>query len=195
MKPNLMIAYDANNVLRDSGERGVYGRKLIAKMATRHVDVFQAMLFSLGVERTYRHYFTSFANVSTFLPRGLSRLLPQLWVRRKANRLLHFQHAMLFHGLNDELPYALKPNVRTVVTCHGLNNHQPTSYLDKLLWKHRVSYALRVADVVVAVNEEVRREIVASGVNEVKVVVIGNSMEMTDLMAEQYFTLYQTLLK
>ena len=58
-----------------------------------------------------------------------------------------------------------------------------------------MEYSLRVADVVVAVSEDVKRQIVETGVPEQKVVVIGtgNPYELTDQIVEQYFELYRKL--
>ena len=58
-------------------------------------------------------------------------------------------------------------------------------------------YAFRASDVIVAVSEEVRRQLVEAGVSEQKIVVIGvpgNPYCMTDEMMAQYYSLYCTLL-
>ena len=63
------------------------------------------------------------------------------------------------------------------------------------MWKSRMRYSFRASDVIVAVSDEVKRQLVEAGVNGNKVIVIGtgNPYELTDQMVEQYFELYKKL--
>lgn len=192
----MLIGYDANNVLRTGGELGDWGRSLIDGLAGRHVSDFRALLFSTRIKSAYRNRYTSFANVSTFVPDGMAKLMPSSWMRFRLNPILKGEKVKVFHGLNDELPYGIGRDVKTVVTCHGLDKHYKTSLVDSLFWRSRMRYAFRASDVVVAVSEEVRRQLVEAGVNEQKIVVIGHSSapyRITEEMVAQYFSLYRTL--
>ena len=195
MRKSVLVAYDANNVFRNRGELGQYGRELISKMASRHASNYRALLFCTRIKSAFRRFFTSDANVSTISPNGWGRVFPSLWLRSKMGLFLRLEKVQLFHGLNDELPPDIRFDVRTVVTCFGLEGHHATSLGDRIAWRRRMQYALQTADVVVAVSEQVRRDIIATGINEAKVVVIGNGTDVTDTMVEQYYTLYETLVK
>ena len=190
----MLVGYDANNVMRNSAELGDFCRALVEKLAQRHVSDYRALLFSTRIKSAYRTYFTSFANVSTFVPSGSATLMPSAWMRYSLGPSLQLEKVKVFHGLNEELPYRIGLNVRTIVTFYGME-HNKTSLLDSLVWKRRMEYSLRVADVVVAVSEDVKRQILETGVPEQKVVVIGtgNPYELTDQMVEQYFDLYRKL--
>ena len=190
----MLVGYDANNVMRNSAELGEFCRALVEKLAQRHVSEYRALLFSTRIKSAYRTYYTSFANVSTFIPTGFSRLMPSAWMRYRLDPWLQFEKVKVFHGLNEELPYRLGHNVRTIVTFYGME-HNKTSLLDSMVWKKRLKYSLQVADVIVAVSEEVKRQILETGIPEQKVVVIGtgNPYELTDQMVEQYFELYRKL--
>ena len=121
--------------------------------------------------------------------------MPSMWLRYSLNPWLQFEKVKVFHGLNGELPYRIGRDVKTIVTCYGLENHHKTSLLDSLMWKSRMRYSFRASDVIVAVSDEVKRQLVEAGVNGNKIIVIGtsNPYELTDQMVEQYFELYKKL--
>ena len=191
----MLVGFDANNVFRNGTELGRWSRDLVEGMARCHVNDFRALLFSTRIKSAYRTYFTSYANVSTFVPEGNAKLLPSAWMRYGLNRWLMFEKVKVFHGLNEELPYGVGRDVKTVVTCFGVEDHHNTSLLDTLVWKRRMAYAWKTADVVVAVNEDVRGQLVDAGVNEQRVVVIGekNPYEVTEWVIGQYYDLYSML--
>ena len=176
----MLVGYDANNVFRNGAELGDWSRALIEGLASRHVSDYRALLFSSRIKSAYRTYYTSYANVSTFVPEGGAKLMPAAWMR---------------YGLNEELPYGIGRSVKTVVTCFGLEEHHQTSMMDSLLWKRRMRYAWKASDVVVAVSDEVRDGLLAAGVNEHRVIVIGekNPYEMSQRVIDQYFELYEKL--
>ena len=192
----MLVGFEANNVLRNGSELGDWGRSLIDGLAGRYVSGFRALLFSTRIKSVYRTRYTSYANVSTYVPDGMARLLPSAWVRYRLNPVLRGERVKVFHGLNEELPYGIGRDVKTVVTCFGVDFHHKTSFIDSFFWRRRMRYAFRASDVVVAVSEEVRRQLVAEGVNEQKIVVIGHPdgpYKMTDEMVSQYYSLYRTL--
>lgn len=192
----MLVGYDANNVFRNSGELGDWSRALVEGLASRHVSDYRALLFSTRIKSAFRTYFTSYANVSTFVPEGSSKLMPAAWMRYGLNQWLKGEKVQVFHGLNDELPYGIGRAVKTVVTCFGLDEHHQTSMMDSLLWKRRMQYAWRAADVVVAVSDEVKDALIDAGVDEKRVVVIGekNPYEVSDRVKNQYFELYDRLI-
>lgn len=193
----MLVGYDANNVLRGGGELGDWSRALIDGLAGRHVSDFRALLFSTRIKSAYRSRYTSFANVSTFLPDGMAKLLPSAWMRYRLNPILRGEKVKVFHGLNEELPYGIGRDVKTIITCFGIDDHHSTSLLDSILWRRRMRYAFSASDVVVAVSEELKKQLVAQGVSEQKIIVIGvpdAPCRMTDEMVHQYYSLYRSLL-
>lgn len=191
----MLVGYDANNVFRNAGELGAWGRALVEGLANRHVTDFRALLFSTRIKNTYRTFFTSYANVSTYVPEGSAKLLPSAWLRYRLDRWLMFEKVKVFHGLNEEIPYGIGREVKTVVTCFGVGEHHHTSLLDSMVWKRRMEYAWKASDVVVAVSDDVREQLLTAGVNPQRVVVIGEKdpMEVTDRVLDQYYELYSRL--
>ncbi len=192
----MLVGYDANNVTRNSSGLGDACRTLVEGLAKRHVGDFRALLFSTRIKAAYRTAFTSYANVSTFVPDGGAKLFPAAWMRYALSPWLKAEKVKVFHGLNEELPYGVGRDVKTVVTCYGLDDHHCTSLLDVLFWRRRMRYSLRASDVVVAVSVAVKGQLVESGVDEQKIVVIGNESDpyvVTDREVEQYYALYRQL--
>ena len=194
----MLVGYEANNAMRNSNELGDYCRDLIERIATRHIrDEYHALLFSTRIRSNYRGWFSGNSNVSTYLPTGMSKMLPQAWLRYRLNPILKEEKVKLFHGLNEELPYHIGREIKTVITCYGVKEHNRTSILDYMLWRGRLRYSFSSADVIVAVSEEVRQELIDFGVNADKIEIIGvpgHPLEVTDEVADQYFSLYKRLL-
>lgn len=194
----MLIGYEANIAMRDSQTLGDYSRELIDKLSTRHIrDGYRALLFSTRIKNAYRSYFSGNSNVSTYLPTGFSKTLPSAWIRYRLNPWLKSEKVRLFHGLNEELPYHIDRDIKTVITCYDTNQHKRTSVMDLLLWRKRMNYSFQAADVIVAVSETVKQQLIDYGVNTGKIVVIGdptNPMQITDAVADQYFELYSRLL-
>ncbi len=191
----MLVGYDANNVFRNADGLGEWGRALVEGLASRHVSDYRALLFSTRIKSTYKTYFTSYANVSTYVPEGGARMLPSAWMRYRLNQWLMMEKVKVFHGLNEELPYGIGRDVKTVVTCFGVGEHHNTSLMDSIMWKRRMRYAWNAADVVVAVSEEVKKELLEAGVNEQRVLVIGEKdvFEVSDRVMDQYYELYSRL--
>lgn len=191
----MLVGYDANNIFRNSGELGKWSRDLVEGLSSRHISDYRALLFSTRIKSAYRTYYTSQANVSTYVPEGSAKLFPSVWMRYGLNRWLAGERVTVYHGLNEELPYGIGRGVRTIVTCFGLNEHHSTSMMDSLVWKKRMKYAWNASDVVVAVSEAVKEELIAAGVSEQRVLVIGeeNPFEMSDRVISQYYDLYAKL--
>ncbi|MBR1784690.1 MAG: glycosyltransferase [Bacteroidales bacterium] len=193
----MLIGYDACNALRLDGPLGDYSRNLIASLADSHVKDFRAILFCTHINDNYSRHFSGYSNISTYLPAGGAKMMPEVWLRYHLNTVLRQEKVQLMHGLNEELPYHIGREVKTVVTCYGTGQHHNTSLPDSMLWRTRMKYAFSAADVVVAVSEAVRESLLANGVSEGKVVVIGDQadpMRVTPAVAEQYRSLYSRLL-
>jgi hypothetical protein len=191
----MLVGYEANNAMRNAHELGDYSRELIARLAEKHIGSYRALLFSTRIKVEYSKHFSGDSNVSTYVPVGIAKTLPSAWIRYHLNTLLQSEKVDIFHGLNEELPYQLDDNIITIITCYGPNDHKCNSLLDSLLWRHRMKYSFKRADIIVAVSEEVKNQIMATGVSEEKIVVIGasNPLEITDEVVEKYFELYKSL--
>ncbi len=192
----MLVGYEANNALRRDNEIGEFGRELIVRMAKGRVGSYRALLFSTWIKDEFRSHFISYSNISTYLPVGLAKCLPSAWFRYRLNQLLQAEKVKIFHGLNEELPYGIERNIKTIITCYGAGYHCFNSIVDRIAWRWRMKYSFRAADVIVAVSDQVKSELVAMGVDEQRITVIGvpgKPFEVNDDIVEQYIQLYQKL--
>jgi len=192
----MLVGYEANNPLRRDNEIGDFGRELIARMAKGRVGFYRALLFSTWIKEEFHSEFVSYSNISTYLPVGMAKFLPAAWFRYGLNPLLQSEKVRIFHGLNEELPYGIGRNIKTIITCYGAGYHCFNSLLDRLAWRWRMKYSFRAADVIVAVSDEVKSQLVAMGVEESRITVIGipgKPFEVNDDIVEQYLQLYKKL--
>jgi len=194
----MLVGYEANNAMRNPGELGEFSRTLIEKLASRYIhNNYRALLFSTRIKNDYRSYFSGNSNVSTYLPAGSAKLLPEAWLRYRLNPVLKEEKVKIFHGLNEELPYHIGRETKTIITIYDTDIHHRTSLMDMLLWKSRIRYSFSAADIIVAVSEEVRQHLLEHGVNDQKIHIIGvpgHPYQVTDEIAQQYFELYQSLM-
>ena len=192
----MLVGYEANNPLRKSQEIGEFGRNLIERLASGHVGSYRALLFSTRISDEFRGYFSGYSNISTYLPVGFAKTIPEAWFRYRLNPLLKAEKVKIFHGLNEELPYGIGRDIKTIITCYGPGYHNRNSFLDFFLWKFRLKYSFRASDVIVAVSDEVKEMLVSKGVNPEKIEVIGvpgKPFEITDEIVERYRQVYNRL--
>jgi glycosyltransferase involved in cell wall biosynthesis len=83
----------------------------------------------------------------------------------------------IFHGLSGEIPYGLKKKgIKTVVTVHDLifmRYPQFYSFFDRNIHKAKARYAVKNADVVVAVSEQTKSDVIEFfGIDPSKIKVI-----------------------
>ena len=69
-----------------------------------------------------------------------------------------------FHGLTGEIPYGLKAGIRSVVTIHDLILCGIPGFIpfDRNIHRLKASYAVKNADIVVAVSQQTKDDIIAT---------------------------------
>lgn len=192
----MIVGYDARNAFRNSSVLGEYSRNLIMAIASCHSGDYRALLFAPKMNGEYRTHFISYANVSTYRPIGLSKKFPTFWQRFRLNPELMDNKVKVYHGLNEELPYGIGRDIKTVITCYGLMSHKATSFIDSIMWRFRMRYSFRASNIIVAVDEKVKNELVEFGVSEEKIRVIPMSTDgsVTNEIAEAYYDIYKSLI-
>jgi glycosyltransferase involved in cell wall biosynthesis len=93
-----------------------------------------------------------------------ARAFPALWRQRAIVRDLRRDRIDLFHGLAAELPSGIEQSgVRTIVTVHDLIYERfPALYarVDRAIYRQKCRSAVRRADLVIAISERTRRDLV-----------------------------------
>jgi glycosyltransferase involved in cell wall biosynthesis len=156
------IGFDAKRVFHNATGLGNYARDVLRILhAHRPEHVYYAytprdgrLPFELGGER-----------FQVRRPRGVvGRALPALWRTRGIVRDLRADGIAVFHGLSNELPLGIeRSGVASVVTIHDLVFERfPELYppLDRRIYAAKARSAVARADVVVAISEQTRRDLV-----------------------------------
>lgn len=158
----MVIGFDANRAFRNNSGLGNYSRMLICGLAQEHKDA-RAFLYAPSMSGYYKTYFTSYANISTHQPSGVDRFLPRLWKNFGVSMHLNGDHVQLYHGLSNELPHAIPGKIKKVVTVHDLfvwSHPENYRYLDRMLFRCRQKHSCSIADVVIAVSQSTKRDLV-----------------------------------
>lgn len=114
-------------------------------------------------------------------PQGLWRLMPSLWRTLAPAQHVQADGVQIYHGLSHELPLGLPKKVCKVVTMHDLIVRRYPKYFsvfDRIVHRLKQRHACRVADIVVAISEQTKRDLIdMMGVPEEKIKVVYQSCE------------------
>ena len=158
----MVIGYDAKRAFQNNTGLGNYSRMVVCGVASHYRD-FQAFLYAPKLAGYYQNYFSSYANISTHQPHGWDRFVPNLW--RGFGIAMHLKNdgVQIFHGLSHELPHRIPASIKTVVTMHDLiawRYPEYFSHVDAKIHQRKQLHSCRIADVVVAVSEQTKRDLI-----------------------------------
>ena len=156
----ITIGYDAKRAYRNNSGLGNYSRMVIGGIAAQ--PGVRCLLYTPTTRGRHRDYFDACPDVAVRTPLGLWARLGGLWRTLVMGRQATADGVALFHGLSHELPYGLGRDVKRVVTMHDLivrRYPQFFSPADRLIHRLKQRHACRVADVVVAISEQTKRDL------------------------------------
>lgn len=158
---NIKIAYDAKRFFSNYTGLGNYSRTLIKNLS----EQFSNIQFGLYASKIKRNAQSEFAFVGKNIQIHQAQSKAEFWWRsRGIVKDLVKNDVEIFHGLSNELPIALnKSNIKSVVTIHDLIfKLYPNTYskIDKIIYDFKFKYACKKADVVVAISECTKKDIV-----------------------------------
>jgi glycosyltransferase involved in cell wall biosynthesis len=160
---DIIIGFDAKRVFHNKTGLGNYSRDLIRILSEKYPQnryllynpkPAKKQLFSLSgndvIERLPSKAFHSF--------------FYNYWRQFGIKKDLLIDVVQVFHGLTGEIPYGLKKSgIKSVVTVHDLiflRYPQFYSFFDRIIHTLKARYAVNHADMVVAVSEQTKRDIV-----------------------------------
>ena len=178
MNEQPVIGYDAKRAFCNRTGLGNYSRGVIAATARSGLTT---VLYTPRSRGAFQHYFDSCPGVAVRTPRGFWRLLPSLWRSLGWAQRSGRDGVRIYHGLSHELPLGLPCGMRSVVTMHDLivwRYPQWFSPIDVAIHRRKQRHACRVADLVVAISEQTKRDLVEiMGVPEKKIRVVYQTCE------------------
>ncbi len=176
----MVIGYDAKRAFCNNTGLGNYSRMVIRGVAEASRDN-HVVLYSPRVKGRHEHYFDDVEGVRVRVPGGFWKVLKGAWRSVRTGGMLKGDGVELYHGLSHELPYGIPEGVRTVVTMHDLIVRRYPEYfkwIDRVIHRVKQRHACRVADVVVAISEQTKRDLVdLMAVPESKIKVVYQSCD------------------
>ncbi len=159
----MKIGFDAKRIFHNTTGLGNYSRDLV-RILSSYFPENQYILFNPKKGKVNRLHINN-TNVFEQLPATfLGRLFPGFWRSKLIINQLKKNKIDIFHGLTGELPLGIeKTNIKTVVTIHDLIFvRYPEQYkpIDRQIYIKKFSYAAKKADVVVAISEQTKRDII-----------------------------------
>jgi len=172
------IAFDAKRAIQNYTGLGNYSRFVIESMSEFFPDN-RFFLFAPKKRDNHRlDTIRSRSNISFVFPSGAGKYIPSLWRVLGSPAEIKRNRIDVFHGLSNELPFCTD-KAKTVVTIHDLIFlRYPEFYkpVDRWIYTQKFRWACRNADMVVAVSECTKRDIISFfGISEEKIQVVYQS--------------------
>ncbi len=160
----MKIGFDAKRVYHNRTGLGNYSRDLVRILCRMYPD-HSYYLFNPKKGRQDLFVAESDMVVEVLPGAKWHRIFYNLWRQYGIRRDLLKRDIRLFHGLSGEIPFGLSQmGIKTVVTVHDLiflRYPQFYSVFDRYIHKLKASYAVRNSDVIVAVSEQTKNDIVS----------------------------------
>ncbi len=159
----MIIGFDAKRIFHNTTGLGNYSRDLVRILSTYFTENHY-FLYNPKKGKVNR-LLPNNRNVFEKLPQSfLGNLLPSIWRTKFIVNQLLKDNIQLFHGLTGELPLNIKQSgIKSVVSIHDLIFvRYPEQYkpIDRKIYFNKFRYAAENADVVVAISEQTKRDII-----------------------------------
>lgn len=171
----MRIGFDGKRFFHNNTGLGNYSRSLV-KVLSDNFPENDYLLYNPKKSSKYNleNYNNSVAEV---LPTSsFTKKLSSLWRLYFVSKDIKKNKVELFHGLSGEIPLGLPKNIKKVVTIHDLifvRYPNLYSFFDRKIHFFKFKYASKKSDVVVAISEQTKKDIVSFlGINENKIKVI-----------------------
>ncbi len=163
----MKIGFDAKRVFNNFTGLGNYGRAVVANLAEQYPEN-EYHLFTPKVKET--------PETIPFLkpPFHIHKGSGALWRTTGIKKDLQKTGIDIYHGLSHEIPIGIqKTSIKSVVTIHDLIIKvypKQFPFLDRQIYDFKFKYACENADVIIAISESTKRDIVKYyGVSESKI--------------------------
>jgi glycosyltransferase involved in cell wall biosynthesis len=158
----MRIGFDAKRAFHNATGLGNYARDVLRLL---HEAAPQHELYAYSPSPGRVQFDRPGERLHVRVPTGaLGRAFPSWWRQRGIVRDLARDRIELFHGLAAELPSGVeRTGIRTAVTVHDLIYERfPALYggIDRRIYRHKCRSAVSRADVVLAISEQTRRDLV-----------------------------------
>jgi glycosyltransferase involved in cell wall biosynthesis len=159
----MKIGFDAKRVFNNFTGLGNYSRTLVDTLARYYPDN-EYHLFTPKLTNDVRvDFIKNLAPISIHTPPPYLKPFHPIWRSYFIKNDVKKLNIDIFHGLSHELPLKLPKKTKTVVTIHDLIHERYPEfypYFDRKIYSLKFKKACEKADVVVAISEQTKRDIV-----------------------------------
>ena len=171
---DMTIAFDAKRAFFNNRGLGNYSRDTI-RILSSYYPTEDFFLFSPKKKNGIS--FERGENCEIIFPSGIMSKFPSLWRSHFMLNDLAKNNIAVYHGLSNELPLGIeKTSIKTVVTIHDLiflTHPHLYSPIDRRLFRYKYLKSAQIADVVVAISEQTKRDLIEiGGIDEKKIEVV-----------------------
>lgn len=169
----MRIGFDAKRAFNNRTGLGNYSRFVLNALRT----FAPAHHYYAYTPKIKADFFDEYPTSNTYLPPVQNKLYGAWWRSFGIKKELQKANIQVFHGLSNELPSGLhRVGVKSVVTIHDLIFlRYPALYpaIDRFFYQQKFKRACAEADVIVAVSEQTKRDIIefyGTSANKIQVV-------------------------
>lgn len=183
----MRVAFDAKRAFLNTSGLGNYARTLIKSLHYYHPENNYTLFTPKTGESEFTEYVQKQKNIQIEQPQHfLEKKISSYWRSYGITDILNEQQQNVYHGLSNELPFNIENfKEKKIVTIHDLiflRYPELYSSIDSRIYNKKFRHACDVADVIIAISEETKRDIQSFYfVPEEKIKVIYQSCD------EQYY--------
>ena len=164
------IGFDAKRAFTNFTGLGNYSRTLIETLVRYYPDNAYHLFTPKTNDIPNFDFIKTQPSISIHTPLSVGTPLEQylrafhpFWRSFSIKNEIEKANIDVFHGLSHELPFRMPKNVKTVVTIHDLIHERFPEYypyIDRKIYSFKFKKACEMADVVVAISEQTKQDIV-----------------------------------
>lgn len=158
------IGFDAKRAFLNSSGLGNYARTLIKSLNEYYPDNTYSLFTTRRSDNDFSKHISAFNNIHVEEPiHFIDKKLRSRWRSYGITDVLKENKVDVFHGLSNELPFNINEfKGKKIVTTHDLiflRFPKLYPYLDRKIYNKKFRHACDVADTIVAISEETKKDI------------------------------------
>lgn len=156
----MKIGFDAKRLFHNQTGLGNYSRDLVRILKEFYPNETYVLF---NPKNKIIPFFSDAVLFSTITPKGLWKKLHPIWRTYGIAKEKSLETLDIYHGLSGEIPINLPKHLKKVVSIHDLIfERYPNLYRtwDRYMHRKKFQYAVNHADVVVAISEQTKKDIV-----------------------------------
>lgn len=160
----MRIGFDAKRAFCNERGLGNYSRTLIDQLIEFYPEN-EYVLFTPKMNNSIIENWNNGKKLKTVTPKNfIWKKLHPLWRSFELTKAIKESQLDLYHGLSHELPKGIdRLKIKKIVTIHDLIYIRYPEYfpwLDRQVYQQKFQHSVRVADLVIAIGEQTKRDII-----------------------------------